>query len=170
MRRHIANIITGFRIICSIMLLFFPIFSSAFYVIYILCGFSDMVDGAVARKNHCSTRFGAKFDTIADLVFMIVVCYKLLPVIDISHWMLMWIVIIAIVKLGNVAWGLLRRKSLISVHSPLNKLTGFLLFLFPLTIQFVELKYSVIAISIIATLAAVQESYYVVFGRDSVVE
>lgn len=166
MRAQIANIITGFRVVCSILLLFFPIFSLEFYVTYILCGCSDVIDGVVARKTNTNSRFGAKFDTIADLIFMIVACYTLLPVIHIHQWMWVWIIIIAAIKLRNIICGLLRWKSLISIHSILNKVTGFVLFLLPLTIQFIELKYSFVAICLIATLAAIQEGYYVRTGRD----
>ena len=49
MIKYIANIVTGFRILGSILLLFFPAFSAAFYMIYILCGLSDMIDGTIAR-------------------------------------------------------------------------------------------------------------------------
>lgn len=46
-----ANIITSSGILCSIVLLFFPAFSPCFYFFYIICGFSDMIDGTVARKQ-----------------------------------------------------------------------------------------------------------------------
>lgn len=42
-----ANIITCIRIVCSIALLFCPVFSSAFYALYIAAGVTDMIDGAV---------------------------------------------------------------------------------------------------------------------------
>ena len=45
MIKNVANILTGFRVLGSILLLFVPVF----YSIYLLCGFSDMIDGAVAR-------------------------------------------------------------------------------------------------------------------------
>ena len=163
-----ANIITGCRILCSILLLFFPAFSLAFHVTYLLCGFSDMIDGVVARKTNSNGSFGARFDTVADFIFMIVVWYKLLPVIHIPQWMWIWIIIIAAVKLSNIIWGLLRRKVFISVHSILNKVTGFVLFLLPLTIQFAELKYSFAAICFIATFSAIQEGYYIRTGREIV--
>ena len=51
MAKRIANILTGGRILGSILLLFFPAFSLAFYIVYLLCGFSDMIDGTVARKK-----------------------------------------------------------------------------------------------------------------------
>ena len=166
MRLQIANIITGIRILGSILLLFFPIFSLEFYVIYLICGFSDMIDGAVARMTNSNSPFGAKFDTVADLVFMLVVCYKLFPIIHVPQWMWIWVIIIAVVKMSSIIWGVLRRKSLISIHSILNKLTGLVLFLLPLTMQFVELKYSFATICLIATFAAIQEGYYIRTGRE----
>ena len=48
--KNLANDITIVRILCSIALLFFPAFSTAFYVLYITAGVSDMVDGWVARR------------------------------------------------------------------------------------------------------------------------
>ena len=166
MAKQIANIITGFRILGTIVLLFFPVFSLEFYITYIFCGFSDMIDGVVARKTNNNSSFGAKFDTVADLVFMIGVCCKLLPEIHIPQWIWVWIIVIAIVKLSNIIWRLIRQKSLISVHSILNKVTGLALFLLPLTIQCLELKYSLPAICLIATIAAVQEGYFIRIGRE----
>ena len=78
----------------------------------------------------------------------------------------MWIIVIAIVKLSNIIWGLLLRKSLISVHIILNKVTGLILFFLPLTIQFLDPKYSLPAICLIATIAAVQEGYFIRIGRE----
>ncbi len=156
MKRQIANIITGCRILGSVLLLFFPIFSLKFYVLYLFCGFSDMIDGAIARKTNCNSSFGAKFDTVADFIFMIVVCYKLLLAIHLPLWLWIWIIIIAFIKLSNIIWGFIRTKSLISVHSILNKVTGFVLFLLPLTMQFIELKYSLSIICLIATFAAIK--------------
>jgi len=56
--KHIANIITGSRIVFSIALLFFPPLSSAFYVLYAAAGLTDMIDGTVARKTNTVSDFG----------------------------------------------------------------------------------------------------------------
>ena len=48
MKKHIANIITGSRIVLSLPLLLIPLTSAWFYALYLLCGLSDMIDGAVA--------------------------------------------------------------------------------------------------------------------------
>ena len=55
MAKHIANILTGYRILGSILLLFFPAFSTEFYITYLLCGFSDMIDGTIARKTNTAS-------------------------------------------------------------------------------------------------------------------
>ena len=145
-------------------MIFFPVFSAEFYITYLICGFTDMIDGTVARKTNSTSSFGAKFDTIADLVFMTVVCCKLLPSIQIPQWLWVWIITIAVVKVSNIIWGALRRKTLVSVHSVLNKATGLMLFLLPLTMQFVALKYSLTAVCLIATFAAVQEGHHIRTG------
>ena len=54
-----ANAISIFRIAASIVLLFCPVFSPAFYACYIMAGLSDMLDGFVARKTNTASRFGA---------------------------------------------------------------------------------------------------------------
>ena len=58
-----ANIITGIRIARSIAILFCPVFSPAFYILYIIAGVSDMIDGTVARKTGTvsDTDIGRRF-------------------------------------------------------------------------------------------------------------
>lgn len=63
---HMANFITSLRIICSIALLFCLALSPAFYALYIVAGFTDMIDGAVARKTNTVSEFGSRLDTVAD--------------------------------------------------------------------------------------------------------
>ena len=140
MAKHIANILTGCRILGSILLLFFPVFSLVFYIIYLFCGFSDMIDGTIARKTNSTSEFGAKMDTVADLVFVAVSLIKILPTIHISGWLWIWVSAIAIIKLGNIIWGYVSKKQFIALHTIMNKVTGLLLFLLPLTIPFLELN------------------------------
>ena len=162
MKKQIANIVSSCRILLSITLLFCPVFSVGFYSTYILCGFTDMVDGTVARKTNTVSEFGARLDTIADFVFFAVTLIKLLPVIHIPKWIWVWIVIIAIIKIFNVILGFAYTKKLISLHTLMNKITGLLLFLLPPALQFIEIKYSFAVVCIIATIAAIQELCYIV--------
>ncbi len=166
MKKQIANIMTSCRILLGITLLFYPVFSVCFYGIYLLCGFTDMVDGTVARKTNSVSEFGARLDTTSDFLFFAVTFIKLLPIIHIPKWIWVWIVIIAIIKIFNVILGFIYTKKLISLHTVMNKITGLLLFLLPLALQFVEIKYSLIAVCIVATISAIQEGYYIRTGQE----
>ena len=167
MIKHIANIITGCRILGSAFLLVVPAFSKEFYILYILCGFSDMMDGTIARKTNSTSELGAKIDTAADLVFVAVSLIKILPAIYIPGWLYAWGAAIAIIKIGNIIWGYVSEKQFISIHTIMNKVTGMLLFLLPLTLSFVELKYSSIAVWPIVTFTAIQETVYIATGCES---
>ena len=156
-----ANIVTSLRIVCSIALLFFPVFSPAFYALYLTAGLSDMVDGWIARKTHTASELGAKLDTIADIVFFIVCLVKLLTVLNIPVWIYVWIGIIALIKIINIISGFVVQKRFVSVHSIMNKTTGLLLFIFPLTISFIDLKYTSAVVCIFATFAAIQEGHFI---------
>ena len=160
-----ANAITIFRMAASIVLLFCPVFSPAFYVFYIMAGLSDMLDGFVARKTNTVSRFGAKLDTIADYMFVAICLIKLLPVLSIPSWLYGWIGIIALIKVVNIISGFAVQKKFVAVHSVMNKATGALLFLLPLTIPFLSLKYSAIVVCALATFAAIQEGHLIRTGE-----
>ena len=162
-----ANIITTFRILLSIALWFFPAFSPAFYVLYIAGGISDMIDGAVARKTGTVSKLGSRLDTIADIVFTAVCLIKLLPILNIPIWLYIWIAVIAFIKAANIAAGYIRQKEFISVHSAMNKVTGGLLFVFPLTLTWIDLRYSAAVVCAVATTAAVYEGYLIYTGRTA---
>ena len=166
MKKQIANIITFCRILGSIGLLFCPVFSTSFYGLYLFCGLTDMVDGTIARKTGAASTFGARLDTVADFLFAAVSFGKLLPVIRIPVWIWVWAAAIAAVKLVSLVRGFLRRKQIPSLHTMLNKASGLCLFLLPLTVAFVELRYTAPAACAVATMAAVQEGYYIATDRD----
>ena len=161
-----ANTITFFRIAASIVLLFCPVFSPAFYVFYIAAGLSDMLDGFVARKTNTVSKLGARLDTMADFVFVVVCLIKLLPILSIPAWLYAWIGIIALIKVVNIISGFVVQKRFVPVHSVMNKVAGALLFLLPLTIPAVPLKYSAIVVCAVATFAAIQEGHFIRTGRE----
>lgn len=152
----------------SIGLLFCPMFSACFYGLYIFCGLTDMVDGTVARKTGAASSFGAKLDTVADFLFVIASFVKLVPVIRISVWIWVWAVVIAVMKLVPLVWGILGRKQMLSLHTIANKATGLCLFLLPLTMPFADLRYTAPVVCVIATIAAIQEGYYIATGHHKV--
>lgn len=163
-----ANIVTSCRILCSILMLFSPAFSVQFYILYLICGLTDMVDGTIARKTHTASEFGAKLDSVADFIFVVISLVKLLPVIHIPRWLWIWILVIAIIKIINVILGFICKRRLMVEHTIMNKITGFMLFVLPLTLVFIELKYSAIVVCTIATAAAIQEGQLIRRGREIV--
>ncbi len=167
MKKNIANIITGSRVAFSLLLLFIPLSSASFYTFYLFCGLTDMIDGVVARKTGAVSNFGARLDTVADLVFMFVCSIKMLPLIHIPVWLWVWIIIVALIKIFNIALVFIRKKKLISIHSILNKTTGFTLFLLPLSLTFVETSYSVVTVCVFATIAIIQEVYFIAKGQET---
>ena len=121
-----------------------------------------MVDGTIARKTNSTSKFGSQLDTIADFIFVVVSLFKLLPAMYIPGWLWIWCGVIAIIKISNIILGYISKKEFISLHTFMNKATGLLLFLLPLTIPFGELNYIAIAVCSIATFSALQEGFYII--------
>ena len=162
-----ANLITGTRILCSIALLFCQPLSPSFVVLYLVSGLTDMVDGAVARKTGTVSAFGAKLDTAVDFVFVAVCLWKLLPMLSVPLWLWLWIGGIALTKAVNLLSGYILQKRFVSMHTVMNKVTGILLFILPLTLPIMDLTYSAPIVCAVATFAAVQEGHFIRTGKEN---
>ncbi|MBR3083432.1 MAG: CDP-alcohol phosphatidyltransferase family protein [Oscillospiraceae bacterium] len=160
-----ANTITFFRIAVSVVLLFCPAFSPAFSGFYLAAGLSDVLDGFVARKTDTVSELGARLDTAADFVFVGICLIRLLPILRISAWLYGWIGMIALIKVVNIITGFVVQRRFAAVHSRMNKATGALLFLLPLTIPAVPLQYAAVVVCAAATVAAIQEGHFIRTGR-----
>ena len=156
-----ANIITCIRIICSIVLIFVEPFSIPFFTLYLLAGFTDMIDGTIARKTATVSEFGSKLDTAADILFVVVCAIRILPMLDIENWLFFWIGIIGLIKIINIISGIVVQKRFVAVHSTVNKIVGALLFVLPLSVRYIDIQYSGIIVCTLATFAAIQEGHYI---------
>ena len=119
-----ANVITGLRILVSAVLLFCPVFSPIFYVLYLIAGLSDMVDGFIARKTNSVSEFGSRLDGVADFVFVSVCLIRVLPGLDIPIWLYVLTAVIAITKIINIISGYAMQKRFVVVHTTMNKVKG----------------------------------------------
>ena len=156
---HIPNIITALRILGAACLLLCNPAGVAFWIIYGLCGLSDMLDGYMARKLHAESKTGAMLDSMADICFVAFCAIRLLPVLQIPTWLWIWAGLIVIIKIINQISALVVHKRLCFFHTTANKLTGLLLFLFVPT-----MFWSIVPIAIvagIATFAAIQEGHFI---------
>ena len=157
MKKHIANIVTSIRIFGSACMLCSSVFSPLFYCTYLLCGFTDMVDGTIARKTNSATSFGSQLDSIADLIFLTAASIKILPAIYIPNWLWCSVLIVFILKITAVIWRYILVRQFLPKHTLMNKLTGVLLFLLPFSLPFVEIKYSAGIVCTVAFISTIQE-------------
>ena len=155
----IPNIMTFTRLVCALCLFFTEPMSAAFLTLYLICGVSDALDGTVARITKTASEFGAKLDSVADLTFYSIMVIRFFPVLLETLSGNIWFVIILVVLI-RVAIYLtfaIRHKTLISTHTYLNKLTGFLVFCLPFVVNTkIFASYSVV-VCVVAVIAAVYE-------------
>ena len=162
----IANLITGLRFLCSIALLPCPTFSPPFYALYLVAGSTDMIDGTIARRTNTVSAFGARLDTAADFVLVAVRLIKLVPMLDIPAYLSVWTVLIAFIKIINIVSDYVVQKRFVTLHTVANKITGALLFVLPLTLRVIEIRWSGTVACMAATFAAVQEGHAIRMGRE----
>ena len=65
----------------------------------------------------------------------------------------------------NIVSGFIMQKRFVMLHTVMNKVTGLLLFVLPLTLRFVKIKYTAIPVCAVATFAAVQEGQFIRTGK-----
>lgn len=164
--KSLPNAISALRFLGAVCLLFFRVESCVFLVIYFVCGLSDMVDGYLARKLGCESKTGAMLDSLADLVFVVCCCFKLIPALAFPKWLWIWGGVIVAIKVINQISALVMYKKCVFPHTVANKVTGFLLFVgVPLTV-FLESFVPMVIIAVVATFAAVQEGHFIRTGLE----
>lgn len=128
-----ANCITSVRILGTVCLIFTAPLSLAFFLIYTVCGISDVLDGWVARKTNSITDFGSKLDSVADLFFYVVMIIKILPIL----WKLLpiwfWYVLgsIVVLRIASYTTAAIKFHRFASLHTKMNKISGGSVFLVP---------------------------------------
>ncbi len=130
---QLPNAITVFRIVGSAVLLFVTPFSSTFFILYTLCGFSDAADGFLARRMHVTGDVGAKLDSVADLLFYAVMLRHVIPWLVPRVPASVWVCVAALVLLRvfSYVYANIKYRRFPSLHTYANKITGMLLFLVP---------------------------------------
>ena len=158
-----ANFLTTLRIIFSPLLLFLSPLSLSFDTLYILLGLTDILDGFIARKTKTTSKPGSILDSIGDIVFCLSSFIAIYPHLQLN--VTPFIAIIFMLRVVNIVTGYIKEKKLILLHTALNKVTGFLLFLFPLTLNYIPHTLSATVIAIVALYASINEGYLIWKGR-----
>ena len=156
---QLPNIITILRIAGSLGMFLCDVTGVVFWIIYGLCGISDIADGWLARKLKCVTKKGALLDSLADICFVACLCPLLLPILELPQWLWLWAGVIVAIKVVNQLLELVMYGRCCFPHTLANKWAGFLLFIaVPMKV------WSIIPISIaafVATFAAIQEGHVI---------
>lgn len=157
-KKNIANIITVTRIIGTIFLLFFKVLSVPFLIAYIYSGFSDVLDGFLARKLDIQSELGRKLDSISDLFFYTVMMIKIWPYLVQSLPGFMWNIIWMIVGIRVCLYvhNQVKRHELLANHTILNKATGVAMFLLPFMLLS---KYFLLYAAMVETIAFIAAIY-----------
>ena len=149
------------RIVLCLPLLMVDTMTVPFWVLYLIAGLTDMLDGFLARQWGVESRFGARLDSLADFVFVLAVGYKLFPWLKLPTALWMMIALIAMVKVINAISSFVVKHRIAFLHTKANKLTGFLLFIGMMAIgqsYFVPVAW---AMACIALFAAIQEGHLI---------
>lgn len=159
--KHIPNIITLVRILGTLVLIGTELSSIFFFVVYSICGFSDVLDGWIARKYKLTSELGARLDSIADMMFYFVMLLKMIPYLLEIMPGGFWVAINSVVVVRAISYivAAIKYKKFASLHTYLNKLTGLSIFVMPYITQFTWFVYYVIGACVIAVLATLEELF-----------
>ena len=153
----IPNLLSALRIVLCLPLLLIDAMTIPFWVLYLIAGLTDMIDGFLARRWGVESQFGARLDSFSDFVFVITAGYKLFPWLTLPTSLWMMIVLIAMVKIINAVSSYVVKHKIEFLHTKANKLTGFLLFVGVMTIRQPYFILVAWVIACVALFAAIQE-------------
>jgi CDP-diacylglycerol--glycerol-3-phosphate 3-phosphatidyltransferase len=159
--KQIPDLLSMSRIVLCLPLLMVDVMTMPFWVLYVIAGTTDMLDGFLARRWGVESKFGARLDSLADFVFVLAVGYKLFPYLKLPTVLWMMIGFIALMKMINAISSFVGKHRIEYLHTKANKLTGFLLFIGMMAIgqsYFVSVAW---IISCIALFAAIQEGHLI---------
>lgn len=153
----IPNCISVSRMIFSLSMIFVKPLSLAFYAIYIICGLSDIMDGFIARKTGTSSKLGEKLDTMADMIMAGVLLVMFYPIINPKIEIVIWIILIGIIRLASMIIVFKKYKTFAMLHSYGNKITGIVLYIFPIVIPYIHTTVLMYISCVVASISAIEE-------------
>jgi CDP-diacylglycerol--glycerol-3-phosphate 3-phosphatidyltransferase len=164
-RSSVPNLITGSRIALSLLLLSLAPLGAAYLAVYAFAGLTDMADGALARRWNVTSVLGSRLDTMADMSMLGVALATLWPYLPFTGALLGWFGAVAAVKAVSLALYYAKRRAVLSHHSPLNKVVGALLYLYPFALAFAWRTEAACALLALASAAAIEELCAVMTGK-----
>lgn len=159
LKKHTPNAISLLRIGLTLVLMFLPLLSPLFLLIYLLAWASDILDGFLARRWGVESSFGARLDSAADVLLCGILLVRFIPAYVWPVWGLIWIGLIALVRAASLFVCYQKFHQLAFLHTYANKVTGFLLLCFPFNLRLFGLEATAITLCSAASLSAVEELF-----------
>lgn len=158
MNKQVPNIISFLRILLSLLLLLVIDSKLLFVCVVLVIGITDVADGYIARKYNLVTKTGAQLDSVADLLFFMIIFIVLVlrynwVVLDNSGLLS----IVVAVKAISAILSKIKQGKIIFIHTIANKLTVLLIFFSIMILPFEVNKALVKWVFIVAILAAIEE-------------
>lgn len=131
-----ADILTLLRMVGTALLAALKPLSGGFFFLYALTGVTDVLDGWIARKTNTESDFGARLDSAADLLFYAVMLLRIFPALWQALPGSIWFAVafIVLVRLAAYLTAAVKYRRFASLHTYLNKFTGFGVFLIPFSL------------------------------------
>lgn len=161
-----ANFITASRFVFAGLLLCAKPFSLFFWAWYLCGGISDLLDGAIARVLHQQSDAGAKLDSAADFLFLLCVGIAVARSTTFPGWALCCAGIIALIRLGAYGIGYWKYHTFSALHTVLNKVTGALLFAFPVLLYLLGGGAACAVVCAVAFVSAVEELILTIRSKE----
>ena len=154
----IPNLLTVFRMLGTAALAFLPPLTVPFFALYLICGATDIADGMIARKTGTVSDFGARLDSVADILFYAVTLFRLFPTLLVTLPLPVWWLAGAALAFRLCAYlaAACRYRRFAALHTYLNKCTGALLFALPLLLTLAAVPIS-FAVCVMGMLASAEE-------------
>ena len=125
--KNIPNILTAIRMILVPIfpIIYFGDMKNAHYyalIIFIIAGFTDFLDGYIARKYNLITPFGTVFDPLADKLMLLTALLSLFMDQFIPLWVLLIMVFKELFMIGAGIYLYLRKEKMIIPSNIFGKL------------------------------------------------
>lgn len=156
--KQAANSITFTRIVLSFIMFFSFHHPWLFFILYLIGGMTDVLDGYIARKTNTQSELGARLDSIADiLLFAVIFGSVVLWMGNRVSGYVPCLALIVIIRLANIIIAAYKYHTFAILHTLGNKAAGFLLFLTPVMIR-MEQSWILWFACAVALLSALEET------------
>lgn len=165
--KQLPNLVSVLRIILTA-ILFYLVGSKWFIPLYILTGLTDILDGFLARKLHCSSTFGARLDSFADLMLsLLIAVYFYRYYGNLLVYYSGYLYALLAFKLLAIGVTYVKFKKIAIIHSYGNKIIGGLIFCLPLAFNYqAQLGYLPQGILVLSALCIFDECLIAVLSKE----